>query len=126
MAWGPEKCAGFALAALVADDRSLTAVADALTSEQREHLVAQLPQGARDQVAPQIARLLRELKPLLDERALALPVRMRRLVANHATPALRAQLLMDGAPTRDGFSADEGLAAALLRIARRTASWRPR
>ncbi len=117
MAWQPEKAAGFALAALLAGDRELKRVAGALTPEQHTAL-AQLLAFEHDKEASVLA-LLRILKPELNERASALPARIRVLLARSAKAGLRRKLLRDTEPTRPHFNADQALLHALSRIARK-------
>jgi hypothetical protein len=117
MAWGPEKCAGFALAALLSDDRELNLAGPALEPAQRAELARQLAHaGARR--AEAIADWLALLRPELGESALALPPRARALLAPQAKPELRRALLASRPPARAHFAPDRPLLDALLRIAR--------
>lgn len=117
MAWGPEKCAGFALAALLSDDRELNLAGPALEPAPRSQLGQQLAQaGTRRTEA--IAEWLALLRPELDESALALPARARALLAPLARPQLRRALLAACPPARAHFAPDRPLLDALLRIAR--------
>jgi hypothetical protein len=117
MAWGPEKRAGFALAALLSDDRELKRVAPALEPALREQLAKQLAEASVRR-ADAIAEWLALLRPELDEGALALPPRLRALLAPLAKPPLRGALAAGRPPARAHFTADRGLLDALLRIAR--------
>lgn len=141
MAWGPEKRAGFALAALLCDDRELKAAGPALEPELRQSLARELADGlargsaqvddlvargparvhASTRRAEAIAGWLALLRPELDETALTLPQRVRALLAPLAKPPLRHALLVGGTAPRPHYSADRELLAALLRIARKTA-----
>jgi len=117
MAWAPEKRAGFALAALLSDDRELKLAGPALEPALREALAQQLAQaGARRTDA--IAEWLALLRPELDESALGLPPRARALLAPLAKPSLRRALATGRPPARPHFTADRSLLDALLRIAR--------
>lgn len=125
MAWGPEQCAGFALTALLADDRSLEKVGDVLTSPLRAELLAFLalagPSGSSGTKAHTIAEWLKRVRPPLDASACALPSRMRALLARTCSEPVRSALLADAAPARAGFAADEALLAVVVRIARSAA-----
>lgn len=117
MAWGPDKRAGFALAALLSDDRELKLAGPGLERGLREVLVRELEQvGSRR--AEAIAEWLALLRPALDERALSLPARARALLAPLAAPPLRRALAAGRPPARAQFTADRALIEALLRIAR--------
>jgi hypothetical protein len=120
MAWGPEKRAGFALAALLSDDRELKAAGPALEPELRQSLASELA-NASARRAEAIAGWLALLRPELDETALGLPPRARALLAPLAKPPLRQALLAGGTAPQPHYSADRALLAALLRIARKMA-----
>ena len=123
MVWGPEKRAGFAVAALLGDDRALKATGPALEPELRERLTADLA-GVGDRKAEAIARWLTVLRPALDDTALTLPPRVRALLAPLSRSQLK-QALLGGAPAqRSHYRADQELIAVLLRIARKTARGR--
>ena len=128
--WSSAKEAGFALAAWLADDRDLDHVQAALDPAQLAALRAHTAltgtptadtatgvDSARHK-AETVQRLLRVLRPPLDERALGLPPRARTLLSRLATPALRKRLLESSAPGRAHYQADEQLLALLLRAVR--------
>jgi hypothetical protein len=117
MAWGPEKCAGFALAALLSDDRELNLTGPALEPALRAELERQLAQASARR-AEAIADWLALLRPEPGESALALPPRARALLAPLAKPELRRALLAGQPPARAHFAPDRALLDALLRIAR--------
>jgi hypothetical protein len=117
MAWGPEKRAGFALAALLSDDRELTGVAPALEPSLRAQLAQQLAEASVRR-ADAIAQWLALLRPELGASALALPPRLRGLLAPLTKAPLRGALAAGRPAVRAHFTADSSLLDALLRIAR--------
>jgi hypothetical protein len=153
MAWESDMNAGFALAALLADDRELAHVEEALGPALR----AQLASPAQGSLAPGPARLdsslapgparldsslargparfdserdvralLRVLYPDLDGgAALSLPPRMRALVARLVPTAQRRVLREERLESRADFDLDDELLRLLLRIARRGAGLEP-
>jgi hypothetical protein len=136
--WSSAKEAGFALAAWLADDRDLVHVQAALDpaqlAAQRAHAASTNAPAPANAVpgtdaarhkAETVQRLLRVLRPPLDERALALPPRARTLLSRLAAPALRKRLLEGSAPARAHYQADEELLALLLRAVRNTRTGSP-
>jgi hypothetical protein len=117
MVWGPDMAAGFALAALLSDDRDLAQVEVALPPELLPELRAELALAHSRELA--VRALLRVLRPELDARAvLSLPSRMRALIARRL-PRSQRQAVHEGTlASRAGFDADEDLLQATLRIAR--------
>lgn len=116
MAWGSDMCAGFALAALLADDRELAHVAGAVPDTLLPALRAQLGQASEREVRA----LLRVLRPDLDhEVAQRLPARMRALLARRLPSAERQKLREGARESRPDFDLDDELQQLLLRIARR-------
>jgi hypothetical protein len=121
--------AGFALAALLLDDRALAQVETALPPEQLPALRAELAlTGGHDRG---VADLLRVLQPELTlEGARQLPPRMRALLARLLPPSVRKALLADTPASfgmradsrpspRPDFVLDQHLLRALVRLARR-------
>jgi hypothetical protein len=121
--------AGFALAALLLDDRALARVEPALPPELLPALKAELAlTGGPDRG---VADLLRVLQPELTlEGVRQLPPRMRALLVRLLPPSARKPLLADvpasfgaradpRASTRPDFVLDEHLLRALVRLARR-------
>lgn len=119
MAWSSEKEAGFALAALLADDRDLADVASTLSAQQHTALASQLALDGDRSAA--VRRWLAVLKPPLDERSLQLSARLRAALARLAPPAVRKQLLEGAsmaAARRPSYVSDDALLTLLLRLAR--------
>ena len=118
MEWGSAKTAGFALAALLADDRELTAVARQLSPELCALLterMTQIPAESREK-----ARVLRELVAALrpPPELSALPLRARALLAPHL-PRELGRMYVQGAPqARAGYEVDQGLLGELERLSR--------
>lgn len=113
--------AGFALAALLLDDRALAQVAPALPPEQLSALRAEL--STRSQEGGQeggVAALLRVLQPELTLAGVnQLPPRMRGLLARLLPPSARQGLLADAPAPRPNFVLEEQLLRVLVRLARR-------
>jgi hypothetical protein len=117
MPWGPDMAAGFALAALLSDDRELGHVASALDAHAlpalRERLVVA---GTHE---PAMRALLGVLRPELRVSAVrALPPRMRGLLARLLPAPERKLISSEARASRADFSLDEPLLAVLMRMAR--------
>ncbi len=116
--------AGFALAALLLDDRALAQVAPALAPELLSTLRAELTQTSGQDGG--VATLLRVLQPELTLAGVSqLPPRMRSLVARLLPPSARKALLADAPSARPDFALDEQLLRVLGRLARRSAAPEP-
>jgi hypothetical protein len=119
--------AGFALAALLADDRELACVEGALSETELPALRAQLTMALRAAETPRnresgLRALLTVLRPELEgSLALHFSPRMRALVAR-LVPRDQRKLLLSEIATRADFNLDEELLRALARIARSTAA----
>lgn len=118
MAWSSEKQAGFALAALLFEDRALDSVAAAIP--EREHAAIAQRLRASSDTKHVVRTLLASVRPGLGEAALALSPRARGLLARLCPPALRGRMAQGAPQARAHFSLDEALFAVLLRAAQRT------
>lgn len=127
--WSPEKRAGFALAALLADDRELGHVSRAVSPAVIEHTRTLFEQHSVRDKTPLIAHLLSLVRPPLTAVDRALPVRLSVAIVGKL-PRTLARTLIAAAPlTRAGFQVEPDLLPRLLRIARRSiddSSVRPR
>ena len=111
------KDAGFALAAVLADDRELARIEGHVESgvHARIRALATSPQLAKPVL---IAQLLALLRPPLAVLSPLLPVRLRALLAPQL-PRSEGRSVLAGAPlTRAGFEPERELLARLARIAR--------
>jgi hypothetical protein len=118
--WSPEKRAGFALAALLADDRELGHVSRTVSPAVIEHTRAlfELP-SVRDKTRL-VAHLLSLVRPPLTAVDSALPVRLAVAIVGKL-PRTVARTLISAAPRlRTGFQVEPDLLPRLLRIARRS------
>lgn len=121
MAISPEKQAGLALAALLADDRDLQHAGPGLEDTTRTQCAALLTaptDETREQKTRRVADLLARLRPELGNAALQLPANIRRVLAGVSKRPLRGQLLEGVAAGRVDFVASPGLQAVVLRAAR--------
>ena len=109
--------AGFALAALLADDRELAQVQGRLEPEHlaRIRTLTASPQLTRPVL---IAQLLAHLRPRLSELAPTLPVRLRALLAAQLPHEERRDVLLGAPLARPGFEPEPELVSRLVRIAR--------
>jgi hypothetical protein len=109
--------AGFALAALLSDDRDLAHVESAVPEHALPALQAQLGLAAERESG--VRALLSVLRPELQARSVEpFSPRMRGLLARLLPAPARRPLLADAPASRADFNVDEDLLAALTRIAR--------
>jgi hypothetical protein len=115
------KEAGFALAALLFDDRGLTHVRAALTAEleraARTRLTPREPGSASDKAAL-IAELLSAVRPALTSLPRSVPPRLSALLASKLPRALGRELVAAIPPAGPDFTPAPELLPRLLRIAR--------
>ena len=115
--FGPEKAAGFALAAVLAGDRDLARVHGHLEPHDHARIraLAESPQLAKPVL---IEQLLAHLHPRLAELSPQLPVRLRALLAAQLPRAEGRNVLASAPRARAGFEPERQLVARLIRIAR--------
>lgn len=117
--WSPAKQAGFALAALVCDDRELTHAAAALGGSTPAEVRAWLlPSDVQGQRAQRIARILSLLRPALSHLPTHLPPRALALLAPKLPRPLAREALCAAPRAEPGYEAPSDLLPRLLRIAR--------
>lgn len=118
--WSPEKRAGFALAALLADDRELGQVSRGVSPAVIEHTrtLLELP-SVRDK-SRLVAHLLSLVRPPLTEVGDALPVRLTVAIVGKLPRTLARTVAATAPLVRAGFQVEPDLLPRLLRIARRS------
>jgi len=110
-----DKQAGFALAAMLAGDRSFEQVRPfASTALVRSDAAADAPIDRRSH----IAALLRDVRPALTERSATLPARLAVLIAPQLPRSIATAVLRAAPAPRSGFTPAPALVRCLMRIAR--------
>jgi hypothetical protein len=110
-----DKQAGFALAAMLADDRKFEQVRPFVDASFVSSDAA--PSAPVDRRS-RIAALLRDLRPALTERSAGLPARLAVLIAPQLPRSVAACVLRDAPAQRSGFMPAPTLVRCLARIAR--------
>lgn len=117
-AWSSHKRAGFALAALLADDRELTQVRGRLPDPELTALRAQLDRAAQPSRSLLIAELISAVRPPLGRASLSLPLSLVLLLAPYLPRGLLRRRLRDAPPDALGRVQPEELRLRMLRLAR--------
>jgi len=118
--WSHAKRAGFALAALLADDRELLHVAPAISPDMAREARALFEQPSLRDKTRLVAHLLSFVRPPLTALADQLPARLGAAIANKLPRSLARTLLAEAPLARPGFQLAPDLLPRLLRIARRS------
>ena len=121
MAFTASKQAGCALAALLAGDRTLSRVRDALEPCLTD-AVAELVGPRSAARGEQVAALLARVRPQLRALPASLPPRLAALLAPRLPRGVAQPLLASAPVVRGDFRLDDALLPALLRIARSEAA----
>jgi len=118
--WSHSKRAGFALAALLADDRELRHVVSAISPDLARATRALFEQPSLRDKTRLVAHLLSLVRPPLTRLPRELPARVAAAIAGKLPRSL-ARSVVAGAPlARAGFQLAPDLLPRLLRIARRS------
>ncbi len=117
--WSAAKEAGFALAALLCDDRALAHSAPALPAEVAARARARLlPSDSTRAPAGLIAELLTEVRPPLTSWPRGLPPRLGALLASKLPRPLARELVAAAPHARGDYAPPADLLPLLFRIAR--------
>jgi hypothetical protein len=118
--WSHSKRAGFALAALLADDRELGHVASAISPDLGREASVLLEQPSLRDKTRLVAHLLSFVRPPLTRLAVDLPTRLGAAIASKLPHALARSVIAAAPLARPGFQLEPDLLPRLLRIARRS------
>jgi len=124
--WSPHKRAGFALAALLNDDRSLSRVRAHVAEAEAARAETLLDPRSEPDKTRLVTHLLSLVRPALTQLPKALPVRLTAVLASKlprsraADPSRGERGASIARNTRDGYAPAPDLLPRLLRIARRS------